>query len=43
MATAVPARLLGLTAKGRLARGADADLVLWSDDLRVLRTLIAGV
>jgi N-acetylglucosamine-6-phosphate deacetylase len=42
MATAVPARLLGLDTKGRLARGCDADLVLWSDDLRVVTTFMGG-
>jgi N-acetylglucosamine-6-phosphate deacetylase len=43
MATAVPARLLGLTDKGRLAAGYDADLVLWSDALEVTTTLLRGL
>jgi N-acetylglucosamine-6-phosphate deacetylase len=43
MATAVPARLLGLTSKGRLQPGADADLTLWSEDLQVTQTFIAGL
>jgi N-acetylglucosamine-6-phosphate deacetylase len=42
MATANPARSLGLTTKGRLKSGADADLVILSRDLEVRRTLIAG-
>jgi N-acetylglucosamine-6-phosphate deacetylase len=42
MATANPARSLGLTTKGRLKPGADADLVILSRDLEVRRTLIAG-
>jgi N-acetylglucosamine-6-phosphate deacetylase len=42
MATANPARALGLNGKGRLKPGADADLVILSRDLEVRRTLIAG-
>jgi N-acetylglucosamine-6-phosphate deacetylase len=42
MATAVPARILDLPSKGRLAAGCDADLVLWSDDLRVAATYVGG-
>jgi N-acetylglucosamine-6-phosphate deacetylase len=42
MATANPARSLGLTTKGRLRPGADADLVILSRDLEVRRTVIAG-
>ncbi len=42
MATANPARSLGLTSKGRLKSGADADFVILSRDLEVRRTLIAG-
>jgi N-acetylglucosamine-6-phosphate deacetylase len=42
MATANPARALGLSTKGRLKPGADADLVILSRDVEVRRTLIAG-
>jgi N-acetylglucosamine-6-phosphate deacetylase len=42
MATANPARALGLNTKGKLKPGADADLVILSRDLEVRRTLIAG-
>src|SRR5438132_255067 len=38
MATQNPARAIGLQTKGQLAIGADADLVVLSPDLRVLRT-----
>jgi N-acetylglucosamine-6-phosphate deacetylase len=42
MATANPARSLGLINKGRLKPGADADFVILSRDLEIRRTLIAG-
>ncbi|MGH8017588.1 MAG: amidohydrolase family protein, partial [Opitutaceae bacterium] len=42
MGTLNPARVLGLHRKGRLEPGADADLVLWDDDLRAARTWVAG-
>lgn len=41
-ASLVPARLLGLGRKGRIARGCDADLVVLDRDGAVLLTLIAG-
>jgi N-acetylglucosamine-6-phosphate deacetylase len=41
-ATSVPARLLGREDVGRLAVGARADLVWWSDDLDVRRVWVAG-
>lgn len=43
MGTRTPARILRLPDKGRLEPGADADLVLWEDDLRPARTWVAGV
>lgn len=43
MASTTPARVLGLAGKGRIAVGADADIVLLSDDLAVTGTMIAGV
>ncbi len=42
MGTLNPARLLGLDQKGRLDAGADADLVLWEDDLRPAYTWVGG-
>ena len=42
MASANPARALGLDTKGRLEAGADADLVVLSPELEVLRTFLAG-
>lgn len=42
MGTLNPARLLGLPGKGCLDVGAQADLVLWDDDLCPRRTWLAG-
>jgi N-acetylglucosamine-6-phosphate deacetylase len=42
MGTLNPARLLGLERKGRLEPGADADLVLWDDDLTPANTWVNG-
>ena len=42
MATQNPARAISLQTKGQLAVGADADLVVLSPDLRVLRTFAGG-
>jgi len=42
MMTATPARVLGLPAKGRLAPGCDADIVLFDDNVRVSRVFIGG-
>jgi N-acetylglucosamine-6-phosphate deacetylase len=42
MGTLNPARLLGLKQKGRMAVGADADLVLWDENLLPVKTLVAG-
>lgn len=42
MASAVPAGLLGLAGKGRLAPGADADVVLLDESLRVVAALVGG-
>jgi len=41
-ATASPAREIGLEPKGRLAAGADADFVVLSPELEVLRTFAGG-
>src|SRR6266516_3951460 len=42
MATENPARAIGLETKGRLAVGADADFVVLSADLQILRTFTGG-
>jgi len=42
MATQNPARAISIKTKGALKVGADADLVVFSPDLQVLRTFIAG-
>ncbi len=42
MGTLNPARLLGLDHKGRMEPGADADLVLWEDDLTPAMTWVNG-
>ena len=42
MGTLNPARVLGLERKGRLDVGADADLVLWNDDLTPAQTWVRG-
>jgi len=42
MATGNPARAIGLETKGRLEIGADADLVVLSPELEIVRTLAGG-
>ncbi len=42
MAAAVPAGLLGLTRKGILAAGADADFAVYDSGLRCMATFVAG-
>jgi N-acetylglucosamine-6-phosphate deacetylase len=42
MATANPARTLGLRAKGRLEVGADADFVVFSAEFEVIQTFLGG-
>lgn len=42
MGTLNPARVMGLKHKGQLAVGADADLVLWDDDLLPVATWVGG-
>jgi N-acetylglucosamine-6-phosphate deacetylase len=42
MATDIPAFVIGLTGKGQFKIGSDADLVVISPELEVLRTFVAG-
>lgn len=42
MATINPARALGLTTKGKLKAGADADFIVMSPELEILRTVVSG-
>jgi N-acetylglucosamine-6-phosphate deacetylase len=42
MASANPARVLGSTTKGKLEAGADADLVVLSPQLEVVKTFVGG-
>ena len=42
MATAVPARLLQMSDRGRIVRGGVADLALFDSDLRLVATLVGG-
>jgi N-acetylglucosamine-6-phosphate deacetylase len=42
MATANPARAIGLNTKGKLEVGADADLVVLSPDFEVQQTFVGG-
>lgn len=42
MMTAVPARLIGDSTRGRLVAGARADITTWNNDLRPQHTLVGG-
>lgn len=42
MGTLNPARVVGLDRKGRMEVGADADLVLWDENLNAVKTWIGG-
>jgi N-acetylglucosamine-6-phosphate deacetylase len=42
MASTVPAARLGLDDRGRLEVGRRADLVLWSDTLEIVSTVVGG-
>ena len=42
MATDNPARILGLTTKGRLESGFDADITIMDDNFKILETIVGG-
>ena len=42
MMTENPARVMGLTKKGRLAAGMDADIVFFDEDIRIQKVLVSG-
>ena len=42
MMTEIPARIMGLTTKGRLAPDMDADIVLFDDDVCVKKVFVSG-
>ena len=42
MMTDVPARVMGLTAKGKLEAGYDADIVLFDEDIRIGQVWVSG-
>jgi N-acetylglucosamine-6-phosphate deacetylase len=42
MMTATPARIMGITQKGRLETGKDADIIFFDENIQVSRTIIGG-
>ncbi len=42
MMTEVPARIMGLTTKGKLCEGFDADIVIFDKDINVFTTIVDG-
>lgn len=42
MMTEVPARIMGLTTKGKLCKGFDADVVIFDKDINVFATIVGG-
>lgn len=43
MATAVPARIMGLDRKGKLEAGYDADIVIFDSDIRARQVIVGGI
>lgn len=42
MMTSTPARVVGIKNKGILARGYDADIIIFDDDIDIKKTIVAG-
>ncbi|MBQ7010128.1 MAG: amidohydrolase family protein, partial [Clostridia bacterium] len=42
MITEVPARIMGLSSKGRIAKGMDADICVFDDDVNVKAVFAKG-
>lgn len=43
MMTAVPARIMGLSSKGSLLPGYDADIAIFDDDVKIQHVFVSGV
>ena len=42
MATQTPARIMGASTKGKLAKGFDADIIIFDKDINIQKTIIDG-
>lgn len=42
MASTTPARIMGFNAKGSLKKGYDADIVIFDDDINIIKTIVSG-
>ncbi len=43
MLTRIPARIMGLTQKGQLEEGLDADIVIFDEDIQIQSVLVGGI